>query len=176
MPNVTPNAATDDKLNAFMASHDSKRLIMNDNFDYVNLESRWAMNRELVEAVIERMGGEDSFLQTYNDIMDNDIDDLQGFSSDGDALKFFDENRDNLLDALKRQAERVGGSAAIELVAEWLDEDPLLDLDVIAAALYEPACDIEASSYGRVAVCITIARVLAGDTCNNFKVFIGDCY
>lgn len=166
------NQATTEQLTAFIESHDSGCLIMNDNYDYNNRVSQWNMSAELTKALIKQLGGESKFTADYMAMSTEDKEDLHGFIEDNDALTFFDNNRADLLDALKRWAIRFDIGSGVEFIAGYFDYEPLIDCDVIAEAIYEARHHYDKSSYGRQEVCTAIARLMADDVCSNFADFM----
>lgn len=160
--------ATKENLQAFIESHDDSVLIANDQGGFTNSESRWNMNKELALALIKQLGGDDEFLESYEDAKRKDADELVGFFFETDALNFFDQNRTNILDGVKRHAERVNVDTAIGMMGVWFDEHDSIDMDDIAAAIYEPVKPFTESSFARQEVCLWLAQSAASEVCHDF--------
>ena len=166
--------ASKDDLQAFIDSHDNSRLTANDNGGFNNNESRWNMNKELTVALIAQLGGENEFLESYEDAKRKDANELVGFFFETDALNFFDQNRINILDGVKRNAERVNIATAIGMIGEYFDEHDSIDMDDIAAAIYEPVKPFAESSFARQEVCLWLAQAAASEVCHDFINYLDE--
>lgn len=167
--------ATKENLQAFIESHDDSVLIANDQGGFTNSESRWNMNKELALALIKQLGGDDEFLESYEDAKRKDPDELVGFFFETDALNFFDQNRTNILDGVKRHAERVNVDTAIGMMGVWFDEHDSIGMDDIAAAIHEPVKPFTESSFARQEVCLWLAQSAASEVCHDFINYLDDC-
>lgn len=123
-----------------------------------SMGSEFVMNKELLTAVVDRMGGDEAFLKSHAELLaeisgTNDPEKSSEFHySDEDNLKFWDANRDNILDNLERNAEKVGDESIEAMLGVWFDETEI-DEDDIEAAINEPDCDYASSSEARKEIC-----------------------
>lgn len=136
---------------AFIEEHE-------EGFSDGSMGSDFVMNKELVTAVVERMGGKEAFLVAHAELL-AEIDGSKVSTekspfhySDEDNLKFWDAESSNIMDNLERSAEKVGDESVGAMVRVWFDETEI-DEDDIEAALDEPACDYDSSSEARKEVC-----------------------
>ena len=96
----------------------------------------YSSNQKLNEAVIEQMGGFESFAENAPDISNHGIDGgFGGFIYYSDTVSFAQDNREVILDALKEDAQEFGHESVPEMMANWKSLDGFSQ-DEIAEALY----------------------------------------
>lgn len=123
-----------------------------------SMSSNFVMNKELLTSVVERMGGNEAFLKSHAELLAetsgvNDTRLLSEFHySDEENLKFWDDNRSNILDGLERIAEKTGDESIEAMVGIWF-EDTDIDESDIKTAINEPASDYKSASKARKEVC-----------------------
>ncbi|WP_180061848.1 MULTISPECIES: hypothetical protein, partial [unclassified Acinetobacter] len=98
--------------------------------------NEYSSNKKLNEAVIEQMGGIEAFTENAPDVSNYGIDGgASGFIYYEDTIKFSQDNREVILDALKEDAQEFGHESVPEMMAHWKSLDGFSQ-DEIAEALY----------------------------------------
>ena len=127
----------DDQLISFV--HDGQELVI----DYKLEEqqniflSNYSSNEKLNKAVIEQMGGFKAFAENAPEIANNGIDGgFTGFTYHEDTLKFAQDNRELILDAMKETVDNSGWYESVpEMMGKWTDLKGFSENE-IAEALY----------------------------------------
>lgn len=96
----------------------------------------YSSNKKLNEAVIEQMGGFESFSENAQDISNHGIDGgFSGFINYSETVEFSQNNRDVILQSLKDDAQEFGSESVPEMMSHWKALDGYSQ-DEIAEALY----------------------------------------
>lgn len=138
---------------------------------------RFFMNKELLNAIIEREGGTEAFLAGYFKQVEKapaGMDVSMHFSFDypaEDNLKFWDKYRDDIIDGLTRHAQHAGEDSAAELVGYWFEDTKHYPAD-IEAAFAEKACSINQSSTCRKEVCSWLSVATIADAYTDFICYM----
>lgn len=113
----------------------------------------YSSNKKLNEAVIEQMGGFESFSENAQDISNHGIDGgFSGFINYSETVEFSQNNRDVILQSLKDDAQEFGSESVPEMMSHWKALDGFSQ-DEIAEALYsnDDALDAHTPVYNALA-------------------------
>lgn len=124
-------------------------------------------SRELMQAVIEQLGGEEEFLESYNDIINHGMaGGFSGFIYYTETVDFFNDNFEMINQGLVDYAECIGQNSVIALLTsnEAMKKDLDISDDEIAEAYYAPKVGAGESSCERVQLCNWISWSMATDT------------
>lgn len=163
-----PIIATSRHVEDFINNHD-------DSVGEAGIHSDFYMNKALLNAIIDRIGGVVEFAATYNEKkIENDHPSSLTFNykyRDADNLKFWDDNRANIIDGLERGARHAGEESAVAMVGFWF-EDTKHCPQHIKEAFIEPACDYDVSSPARKEVCSWLSLAAITDAFVDFFCFM----
>ncbi|WP_180061844.1 MULTISPECIES: hypothetical protein [unclassified Acinetobacter] len=127
----------DDQLISFV--HDGQELVIDSKLEEQQniFLSNYSSNEKLNKAVIEQMGGFKAFAENAPEIANNGIDGgFTGFTYHEDTLKFAQDNRELILDAMKETVDNSGWYESVpEMMGKWTDLKGFSENE-IAEALY----------------------------------------
>lgn len=133
------------------------------------------LNRDLMQAVIEQLGGEQEFLDSYSDISEYGIDGgFGGFIYYHETVDFFNDNFDAIKQYFSNAAECLGLNSAIALLLQNEQMKEKLDLtnEEVAEAFFAIKDSAEKSSCERVQLCNWVSWAVATDTANAYSDFL----
>lgn len=139
--------------------------------------SDFFMNKALVEAVMDRVGGKEAFLVAHTVKMDETLNPSgisQPFTydySDEDNLKFWDDHREDILDSLGRITQSSGYDSAAEMVGYWFEDTPHCPAR-IANAFTAPKRSYAKSSAVRKEVCAWLSLAAITDAYVDFVCYM----
>lgn len=111
------------------------------------------MSRELAIATIEQFGGEESFIEEYQNVIEGGINcGIGGFIYYDDTVKFYDDNKKEILDFAKLEAVDYGSDSAVEMVKGFGLLNGLYSGDEVAEGMH----DADSESHQQIANALTM--------------------
>ena len=92
------------------------------------------MHPSLVEAVIEQFGGEEAFLEVWEDVCDS-IAGVSGWTDNPEKIAFYNKNREKILEFLKLLSDEFYYDTLSEAISDWGSLDGKYSIKDIEAAL-----------------------------------------
>ena len=171
MTHLKPSTATHAKLYDFLAEHNNELF---DKSKPKSSKGKWRMNADLATALVVRLGGVEDFLATYENIHEHEADGFRGFTTLRDQVEFFDDNKADLIDYVKRCADKEDVSSAIELISHWSMGNGFVNMDVVAHALYENTDTVGEKANTSNKICAGIALSAVASLCEGFMTYLVD--
>lgn len=157
--------ATHNKLDSFLEEHDVCW------FDK-SKKQKWNVSLDLANAIIFKMGGSENFLAKHNDGEDYKTNDLRSVVATNAQIEFFNEKKADFIDYVKRCADKEGVSGAVELINNWSMASEYVDMDTIAAALYEKSVAVDTTNRIYNNIYAGIVANAISDMYENFTVYL----
>lgn len=132
------------------------------------------MSRELIKAMIEKIGGEDKFLDSYDYIATNHLfTGVEGIYKDSDVVELLNKNFAEIKTTFDNMALANNLGAGIEylLSSNELREYDLTAIEIVDS-FYAPLDSAEKSSSQRVSLCFWISSELYHSLCSSYKQYL----
>lgn len=151
---------------AFINAHESSKVGTISQADY-------SMNKELLCAVIDRIGGKDVFLASYiKNVKESkhpsgiNLNFKYDYPNE-DNLKFWDAHRENIMAGFQRHADGLGYDSAVTMLSEIFEDKSHSDNSIEAALSAEP-CDYASSTAARKEICTWLSLAAISDAYIDF--------
>lgn len=135
------------------------------------------VNRTLGGAIIKQMGGEDVFVDNYQDISYTGVSGYDGFFSRKDAIEFFNANEDNIRLAVSCIATENDFDSSFDFINHYRLEalggfSDGFSTDDISMVVGEPQNSVENSSDARITYCTLMINACVSYMCEQYTDYL----